>query len=86
MNELQIPAGAKSAEKSMELLRVWIADGHQEIVITPNLWDDPRAWGLLLADITKHLSHAYAEKGVVAGDVHKKIVDAYLAEIEHPTD
>lgn len=49
--------------RAMELIRVWIIDGKPTCVITPNLWSDPSAWGLLLADVIRHLGNAYSADG-----------------------
>lgn len=52
---LPVPAAAQGAEKAMEMVRIWIVDGDQHVVISPNLWKDPAAWGLMLVDLAKHV-------------------------------
>ena len=62
-NELPIPDVVSSAERSMEMARIWIADGRQVVALSPNLWSDPASWGLMLVDVAWHLSKQYAEAG-----------------------
>lgn len=69
----------------MELIRVWLIDGAPNFVITPNLWSDPSAWGLLLADIVRHLGNAYEADGKNRGEVIMRIKEVFDAEWVDPT-
>jgi hypothetical protein len=55
INELPVPSVVSGARRSMEMARIWIADGHQVVALSPNLWSDPGAWGLMLVDIARHI-------------------------------
>lgn len=84
MKELPPPSFDAEA-KSMELLRLWLADGSPTFVITPDLWDDPATWGLLLADLMRHVANAYSANGHEFDQVVSIIKSAFDAEWGHPT-
>ena len=46
IDELPIPGAVKTANRSMEMARLWIADGRQVVVFSPNLWSDAGNWGV----------------------------------------
>lgn len=84
---LDPPHSIENAEKSMELVRVWLVDGKPNFCITKNLWDDPSAWGLLLADLANHISKAYEHfEGEDSQVVLARIVELLFVELEYPTD
>ena len=72
-------------EKAMELMRIWLVDNKLRVVITPNLWNDPAPWGLLLADLIRHLGNAYEEKGYNRSEIIKRIKELLDVEWESPT-
>jgi len=85
-SELPVPPTLDQAERAMEMARVWIVDGHQHVVLSPNLWRDPASWGLLLVDIARHVASAY--EGQMQQDratVLQRIREAFDAEWSHPT-
>ena len=59
--QLAIPALAAKDERSFELLRVWIAEGSQAITLQPGIWQDPAAWGVMLADLARNIVTVHAE-------------------------
>ena len=63
INELPVPEAVARAKRSMEMARIWIVDGSQIVSLSQNLWSDPGNWGILLVDLTKHLSRQYADAG-----------------------
>lgn len=69
----------------MELLRVWLIDGAPKFVITPNLWNDPAMWGILMADIIRHLGNAYELEGKDRIDAINRIKEGFDAEWVKPT-
>jgi hypothetical protein len=84
--ELPLPPTLDQADRAMELARVWIVDGHQHVVLSPSLWDDPASWGLMLVDIARHVASAYkARMGRDRADVLQRIREAFDAEWSHPT-
>jgi hypothetical protein len=84
-DELPFPTQVNSSKRSMELARIWIIDGDQYVVLSSSLWDDPALWGLMLVDVARHVSKAYASKGKNEEDVLKRIKNAFDSEWESPT-
>ena len=84
-SELPPPATIEHAEKAMEMARIWIVDGDQHVVLSPNLWQDPAAWGLMLVDVARHVAAAYALQGQDREKVLSRIREAFDAEWATPT-
>ena len=94
-NQLQIPAPARNDRKSFELLRVWIANGEQHISLRAGIWDDPAAWGVMLADLAGHIANTFEQSA--ARDSHPArhpdrsailtaIREGFEAELSNPSD
>ena len=86
-DQLPIPAAAQRDPKSFELLRVWVADQRQHVSLRVGVWNDPAAWGLMLADLAKHIVSTYEQE--LAKDrlqTLQRIKAAFDAELESPTD
>ena len=60
-DQLLIPEAAQSDAKSFDLLRVWVAHNDQHVSLRTGVWDDPAAWGLMLADLAKHIVSSYGQ-------------------------
>jgi hypothetical protein len=86
-DQLLIPDAAKRDPKSLELLRVWIADNNQHVSLRTGVWDDPAAWGLMLADLARHIVNTY-EQDAALDQVQtlQRIRAAFNTELEFPTD
>ena len=84
--ELRVPPAVARAKRAVEMARIWIVDGDQHVVISPDLWKDPAAWGLMLVDLAKHVASAYAAQGHERESVLEKIREAFEVEWESPTD
>ncbi len=85
---LPIPSAAVRDARSLEVLRVWIANGEQHVALAFGMWDDPSAWGLLLADLARHIAEAHAQQnpGVRAFEFLEELRHGLEAELEMPTD
>ena len=84
--ELPAPPSIEGCEKAMEMARIWIADGDQHVVLSPNLWSDPGAWGLMLVDLARHVANAYGQQGHDRDGVLVKIRQAMDAEWNSHTE
>ncbi len=84
--ELPIPHTVYASKRAMEIARIWIAGGDQHIILTPNLWEDPGNWGIMLVDLAKHVAKAYAGKNADQAKVLSRIKAAFDAEWECSTD
>jgi hypothetical protein len=85
MKELPTPESVNSASNVVELARIWIADGSQVFTITPNLWKDSAAWGLLLCDLARQVAKAYEAQGQSSAVVLERIKQAFEVEWKNPT-
>ncbi len=66
---------------------MWAAGGAQHVTFATGLWRDPATWGLVLADLARHLARAYEQtQGMSPNDVLQRIRAGFEAEWEHPTD
>ena len=61
-NQLMIPPAAASDPKAFELVRAWVAQGDLHVSMQMGGWDDPTAWGVVLADLVRHVARFYAEQ------------------------
>ncbi len=59
--ELAVPDVAARDVASFELLRVWVAEQSQQITLRPGIWEDPSAWGVMLADLARSIVKVHAE-------------------------
>jgi hypothetical protein len=86
-NELIIPEAVNSDDGSFELLRVWVANKAQHVSLRTAVWKDPAAWGLMLADLAKHVANSYQqEEGLDRAKTLQRIKAAIDAELGSPTD
>ena len=85
---LRIPAAAMKDPRSMEILRVWVASGEQHVALSFGMWEDAAAWGLLLADLARHIAEAHAQQddAVSAEDFLEEIRAGLEAELDGPGD
>ena len=85
---LPIPAAASRDPRSLEVLRVWIANGEQHVALAFGMWEDPAAWGLLLADLARHIAEAHAQhdKEIDPEDFLERLRGGMEAELDGPTD
>jgi Domain of unknown function (DUF5076) len=86
-DQLLIPNAAKADPKSFELLRVWTADKGQHVSLRSGVWNDPAAWGLLLADLARHITNAYQQDaGTNPLEARERIKAGFYVELDSPTD
>jgi hypothetical protein len=69
-----------------EVLRAAIADGNLHVSLR-RAFDEPETWGVLLADVARHVGRIYAlEAGMREDNVVEKVRAMFEAEMERPTD
>jgi hypothetical protein len=85
---LTIPPAAQRDKASFEVLRVWIAEQGQHVSIQSGAWEDPFAWGIVLADLARHiaLAHQLQNEGADLDGFMVRLLEGFQAEIENPTD
>lgn len=86
--ELPIPGAAAADERAIELARVWAAGGRLNVTLATQIWEDPANWGLMLVDLARHVSNAYASGpgGMSREGVLERIKSGFDAEWSHPTN
>jgi len=85
--QLPIPEAARRDPKSFELLRVWVADKKQHVSLKAGVWDDPAAWGIMLADLAGHVANSYEQDaGLDKQKALQRIKAGLDAELASPTD
>jgi hypothetical protein len=70
----------------VEVLRAVIIDGGLHVSLR-RAFDDPEAWGMLIADITRHVARIYAKESAMSEDVVLNRVRAiFESEMDAPSD
>ena len=85
--QLPIPQAAVKDRNSVEIFRVWAVDNTEHVSVNAGLWEDPAMYGLVLADLAKHIANAYKQK--LNRDPRKtlaRIMAGFAAEMDSPTD
>jgi hypothetical protein len=69
-----------------EVLRAAIVDGDLHVSLR-RAFDDPDVWGMLLADLVRHVGRIYAkEQGMREDDVVERVRAMFERELDEPTD
>lgn len=86
-----IPDAAIRDAEAVEMLRAWIAERGLHCSLKVGMYveqgiDEERAWGIMLADVARHVSRAlHREYGHVEADSIRRIRDSMLEELGEPT-
>ena len=85
---LDLPPAASRDNASFEVLRVWIAEKGQHVSIRSGAWEDPFAWGIVLADLARHIVNAESlhKKDLDQTAFLERMLEGFQAEIDSPTD
>ena len=81
-----MPPDVVGREDATEVLRAFVLDGGLSIAFM-RAFEEPDMWGLLLVDIARHASRAYArESDYTEQEALARIIEMFEAEIARPTD
>ena len=84
-NALQIPPNARD-KGGIEVLRAAVIDGGLHVTLR-RAFDDPQAWGVLLADVARQVSRVYVQQGDHnEDDVIAAIRKAFDTEMDAPAN
>jgi hypothetical protein len=85
---LDPPPAAQRDKAAFEVLRVWIAEHGQHVSIHSGAREDPFAWGIVLADLARHVAHAHKIQNdkLDQNAFLTRLLEGFHAEIENPTD
>jgi hypothetical protein len=82
---LQIPPTALE-QGGVEVLRAAIVEGGLHVSLR-RAFDDPEAWGMLIADIARHVARIYATEAKFPEEqTLERIRNIFDAEMDAPTD
>jgi hypothetical protein len=69
-----------------EVLRAVIIDGDLHVSLR-RAFDDPTMWGMLLADVARHIGRIYANESAASEqDVIDKVRAVFESEMDEPSD
>lgn len=92
MRTLSLPPAALRDERSVEMLRVWVAEKGLHCSVLVGMYaEDGRvqettAWGVILADAVNHIADALESQGLGArDDLLQAVLDSFEAEMSSPT-
>jgi uncharacterized protein DUF5076 len=84
-DEMAPPPAAVQDVKSFELARLWVANDAQHVVLRTDVWPDPAVWGIVLAELARHVALAYQHKdGHDPEDVLERVLAGFHTELEPP--
>jgi len=63
---LTVPNDVATADDSQELIRVFAASGQLHVALAWDAWPDASPWGVLLADLARHVANAREQRSGVA--------------------
>jgi hypothetical protein len=77
--ELDIPEPALTADRAVEVLRAWIADGALVVALEAGAFEDGADdWGRLLSEVAHHVARAQAHNGTMSeGEALQVIKEAF---------
>src|ERR1700723_2439826 len=80
---LNIPPAAQRDKASFEVMRVWIAEKGQHVSIRSGAWEDPFAWGIVLAALARHivLAHKLQHEDADPEAFVERLLEGFHAEI-----
>ena len=91
MRTLVLPPAAQRDENAIQMLSAWIAESGLHCTLNIGMWqsqgrDEPKAWGILLADVVRHIANAIQEENGTPSEETIAAVEASLSrELEQPT-
>lgn len=84
---LETPKEVSQEQDAIEILKVWKVTKGQIFTFSTDVWSDSAAWGLLVADLIKHISKALtASRPDDYDKVYNRILDAINAELGLSSD
>jgi hypothetical protein len=88
---LPIPPIAANDPQSQEMIRAWIADKGLHCSLRVGFWqdkdlDETWAWGVLLADVVRHIANALEKSGGKdPRETIQAIKESFVNEVHKPT-
>jgi hypothetical protein len=87
MNELPTPPDAVNDPEATELLRAWVIDQALHCTLNAGIFEEPSTWGVLLADLVRHVADALEEQeGRAPAETVRQIREALNRELDAPAE
>ncbi len=88
LKSLDVPPIAQRDKASFELIRVWIAEQGQHVSLRSGVWEDPAYWGVMLADLAKHIvkAHTLEDETLDGEDFLERLRQGFETEMDSSTD
>jgi hypothetical protein len=85
--DLTVPEEVTSDPKAREVLRAWVANDGLVCNLRPETWEDAASWGIVLADVARHVANAVRDlKGTDPDETLRQIQKIFNCELSGPTD
>lgn len=85
--QLDVPEEVRGAPDSTEILRAWVSGGGLVCNLRPTVWKDASAWGIVLADVARHVANALHDaRGEEQFPTLQQIRELFNRELDAPTD
>lgn len=91
MRTLVIPPAAQQDDNSVQMLSAWIAEQGLHCTLNIGFFEaaghgEAKAWGILVADLVRHIGNAVAEeRGTPADETVAAVLTSMRAELDAPT-
>jgi Domain of unknown function (DUF5076) len=91
MRPLVVPPAAQRDSNAVQMLSAWVAENGLHCTLNIGMWeaqgrDEARAWGILLADVVRHIANALnEERGTPFEESAATILHALQEELGSPT-
>jgi len=88
---LVIPPAAQRDDNAVQMLSAWVAEKDLHCTLNIGMWQnngrpEPPAWGILLADVIRHIGNAMRDEyGMETDKTIEAVLDALHKELENPT-
>jgi Domain of unknown function (DUF5076) len=91
MRPLVVPPAAQRDEQAVQMLSAWIADKGLHCTINIGFWQaqgrqEPAAWGILIADVVRHIANALRDQqGAAVDSTMEQLLESLHRELDDPT-
>ena len=75
---MPIPPRPGPGSTSVDIARVWAADGELHVSLTADVWEDPAAWGIMLVDLARQVAEAYERsRGITQAEALARLREGF---------
>jgi hypothetical protein len=91
MRTLVVPPAAQRDENAIQMLSAWIAESGLHCTLNIGMWEkdgqhEAPAWGILLADVIRHIANAMRDEyGTDVDKTIEVVVNSLQRELDNPT-